>query len=267
MTAAARRQKDPPVNSLLAPDEPAPFEVVNDAAAGPWVLTCDHAANLVPRRLGKLGVTDADLARHIGWDIGAAAVTRGLAAALNAWAILQNYSRLVIDCNRPPGVPSSIPIRSERTDIQGNIGLPPADAEQRRIEIFAPYHDAIAAHLDARKAAKRPTFLVTMHSFTPVYENNARSMHAGVLYNREKRLAHALLRLLRAEPDLVIGDNEPYSVDDHSDYGINVHGEHRGLPCVEMEIRQDLIADAAGQRVWIDRLARLLPAAAEQAGL
>jgi predicted N-formylglutamate amidohydrolase len=255
------------VNSLLAPDEPAPFEVVTQAAAGPWLLTCDHAANRVPRRLGKLGVTDADLARHIGWDIGAALVTRGIAASLNAWAILQNYSRLVIDCNRPPGAASSIPTRSERTDIPGNIGLSPGDAEQRRIEIFAPYHDAIAAHLDARKAAGRPAFLVTMHSFTPVYENDARPMHAGVLYNREKRLAHALLRLLRNESGLVVGDNQPYSVDDHSDYGINVHGEHRGLPCVEMEIRQDLIADAAGQTVWIDLMARLLPAAALEAGL
>jgi predicted N-formylglutamate amidohydrolase len=255
------------VTIILSVEEPAPFEIINQAAASPWVMTCDHAANRVPRALLQLGLTDADLARHIGWDIGAAAVTRGLAARLDAWAILQNYSRLVIDSNRPPGVPSSIPIRSERTDIPGNIALSPADAEQRRMEIFAPYHDAIAAHLDARKAAKRPTFLVTMHSFTPVYENNARPMHAGVLYNREKRLAHALLRLLRAEPDLVVGDNEPYSVDDHSDYGINVHGEHRGLPCVEMEIRQDLIDDAAGQLIWIDLLARLLPAAAQQAGL
>jgi len=164
-------------------------------------------------------------------------------------------------------VPSSIPVRSERTDIPGNIGVSSADAEQRRVEIFLPYHEAIAAHLDARKAAGRAALLVTMHSFTPVYENNPRPMQAGVLYNREKRLAHALLRLLRAEPKLVVGDNEPYSVDDHSDYGINVHGEHRGLPCVEMEIRQDLIADAAGQLAWIDLLGRLLPAAAQEAGL
>jgi predicted N-formylglutamate amidohydrolase len=250
---------------LLAADEPAPFEIINQASSGPWVLTCDHASNRVPRALGTLGLGSADLARHIGWDIGAAAVTRGLAARLDAWAILQNYSRLVIDANRPPGVPSSIPIRSELTDIPGNIALSPDEAEQRRIEIFAPYHDAITAHLDARKAAGRPAFLVTMHSFTPVYENDARPMHAGVLYNREKRLAHALLRLLRAEPDLMVGDNEPYSVDDHSDYGINVHGEHRGLPCVEIEIRQDLIAEPAGQALWIERLARLLPDAAPPA--
>ena len=102
---------------------------------------------------------------------------------------------------------------------------------------------------------------------TDEYKGSKRDMHAAVLYNREKRLAHALLQLLRAEPGLVVGDNEPYSVDDHSDYGINVHGEHRGLPCVEIEIRQDLIADTEGQAAWIDRFARLLPAAAREAGV
>jgi predicted N-formylglutamate amidohydrolase len=254
------------VSALIEPDEPAPFEIINRAAASPWVLTCDHASNRIPRALRKLGVGDADLTRHIGWDIGAAAVTRGLAERLDGWAILQNYSRLVIDCNRPPGVPSSIPSRSEHTDIPGNIGLSPADAERRRLEIFAPYHDAIAAHLDARAAAGRSAFLVTMHSFTPVYDGVARPMHAAVLYNRDKRLAHSLLQSLRAESELAVGDNEPYSVDDHSDYGINVHGEHRGLPCVEIEIRQDLIADREGQATWIDRFARLLPAAAREAG-
>ena len=258
---------EPPVSALIEPKEPATFEIINQAGASPWVLTCDHASNRVPHALVKLGLSDADLARHIGWDIGAAAVTRGLAPRLDAWAIVQNYSRLVIDCNRPPGVPSSIPVRSEYTDIPGNIGISAADAERRRVEIFVPYHDAIAAHLDARAASGRAALLVTMHSFTPVYESVARRMHAAVLYNREKRLALALLRLLRGEPGIVVGDNEPYSVDDHSDYGINVHGEHRGLPCVEMEIRQDLIDDPEGQAIWIDRFARLLPAAAREAGL
>ncbi|MEJ0048743.1 MAG: N-formylglutamate amidohydrolase [Rhodospirillales bacterium] len=124
----------------------------------------------------------------------------------------------------------------------------------------------MTAHLDAREAAARPTLLVTMHSFTPVYSGNARPMQAAVLYNRDQRLAQPLLRLLRAEPGLVVGENEPYSVDDHSDYGINVHGEQRGFPSVEIEIRQDLIADAAGQREWVERLARLLPEAAGKKG-
>jgi predicted N-formylglutamate amidohydrolase len=246
---------------ILAADEPAAFTVMNAAAAGPFVFTCDHASNRVPRALGLLGVNEGDLARHIGWDIGAAAVTAGLAARLDGWAILQNYSRLVIDCNRPPGVPSSIPVRSEATDIPGNIGLSAVQAEQRRAEIFAPYHGAIESALEARAARGQASILVTVHSSTPVYAGDAREMHAAVLYNRETRLPRALLQLLRAETGLIVGDNDPYSVSDESDYGINVHGEKRGLHCVELEIRQDLIADAAGQDAWVERLGRLLPLA------
>jgi predicted N-formylglutamate amidohydrolase len=249
---------------LLAPDEPSAFTIVNAHSVSPWVITCDHAGRRIPRALGTMGVSEAERARHIGWDIGAAAVARRLAARLDGWAILQTYSRLVIDCNRPPGVDSSIPTRSENTPIPGNEGIDEAAAAARRAEIFDPYHAAIAAELDARKAAGRPAVLVAMHSFTPVYDGIARPMHAGMLYNRDARLAHALLDGLRAEPGLVVGDNAPYCVSDESDYGIPVHGERRGLPHVEIEVRQDLIAEADGQAEWAERLARLLLAAWEK---
>jgi predicted N-formylglutamate amidohydrolase len=242
---------------MLYPDEPPPFTVVNRNAASPWVITCDHASNRLPRALGTLGISEAERARHIGWDIGAAAVSRRLAARLDGLAILQNYSRLVIDCNRPPGVESSIPARSENTLIPGNASITEADAALRRTAIFDPYHAAIEAELDARQAAGRPAVLVAMHSFTPLYDGVSRPMHAGVLYNRDARLAHALLDGLRAEP-LVVGDNAPYSVSDESDYGIPVHGERRGLLHVEMEVRQDLIAEPEGQVEWAELLARLL---------
>ncbi len=251
---------------LLAPGEPGAFEILNPGAQSAWVITCDHAANRVPEMLGKLGVTDADLARHIGWDIGAAAVTRGLAARLGAWSILQNYSRLVIDCNRFPGHETSIPTISEHTEIPGNRYVGDDEAARRREEIFDPYHAAIAAHLDERAADGRPTLLVTMHSYTPIYAGQARFIHSGVLYNHDSRLALALLRHLRAEPGLEVGDNAPYSATDNSDYGVNVHGERRGIPYVEIEIRQDLIEHEAGQNEWIERLARLLPLAAQDAG-
>lgn len=254
----------PDLPLLLAPDEPAAFEILNPTAAGPWVLTCDHASNRIPRALGTLGLTQSDLTRHIAWDIGMAGVTRALAAHLDAWSILQNYSRLVIDCNRHPGYPTSIPIISERTEIPANKNLPPDAATQRRRDIFAPYHTAIAAHLDARAAAGRPTLFVALHSFTPIYDGARRAMHAGVLYNRDTRLAHALLHGLRAELNLIVGDNEPYAVTDDSDYGVNIHGAARALPHVEIEIRQDLVADAVGQGAWAERLARLLPTAMEE---
>ena len=140
---------------LLAPDEPPPFELINESGAGAWFVTCDHASNRMPRALGTLGLPEWELARHIGWDIGAAAVTRGLCARLDATVILQNYSRLAIDCNRRPGLPSSIPVRSENTDVPGNIGISEADADQRRREIFEPYHAEITRVLDSCAAAGR----------------------------------------------------------------------------------------------------------------
>jgi predicted N-formylglutamate amidohydrolase len=252
---------------LLAPDEPPPFEILNPSAASPWVINCDHASNRVPRALGTLGLGDADRARHIGWDIGAAAVTRGLVARLDAWAILQNYSRLVIDCNRHLHIASSIPERSENTAVPGNMNLSAEQKLLRQQDVFEPYQGAIVATLDARAAAGRHTLLLAMHSFTPIYDGVYRPMQAAVLYNRDARLARALYHRLCAEPGLVVGDNEPYHVADDTDYAVPVHAEPRGLPHVELEIRQDLIETEAGQAEWVDRLARLLPLAAADAGV
>jgi predicted N-formylglutamate amidohydrolase len=246
-------------SKLLANDEPAPVTVYNKDGQSPLLLVADHAGNLIPRALGDLGVTEAERARHIGWDIGIAGVSRRLADALDATLIQQNYSRLVIDCNRPPGVPSSMPQISESTPVPGNVGLGEADKAARVSDLFQPYHGAIAAELDLRRQNGRPAALVAMHSFTPVFHGVARPWHAGVLYNRDDRFAQALKRLLQAETGLTIGDNEPYSVDDETDYTIPVHGERRGLHHVAIEIRQDLIADDAGQQKWAALLARLLP--------
>ncbi|HSD34127.1 MAG TPA: N-formylglutamate amidohydrolase, partial [Alphaproteobacteria bacterium] len=131
----------------------------------------------------------------------------------------------------------------------------------RIAEIFEPYHRRIVAELDRRRAEGRPTVLIAMHSFTPVFKGAARPWHIGVLYNRDPGFAHILRDLLAAEGDLAVGDNEPYFISDESDYGIPVHGERRGIPHVELEIRQDLIADALGQEAWAERLSRLLPRA------
>jgi predicted N-formylglutamate amidohydrolase len=247
--------------NLLAADEPEPVSVDNASGASAFLLVADHAGNTVPRALDALGVTAAERQRHIAWDIGIAGVGRHLAAALDATLIRQNYSRLVIDCNRPPGVPSSIPEISEHTPIPGNVGLSEAQRTARGRDIFWPYHNRIAAELDARRHAGRPAALIALHSFTPVFKGEARRWHAGVLYNRDPRFAHRLLALLGAEGDLVVGDNAPYTVTDASDYTIPVHAERRGLHHVLVEIRQDLIAVEPGQHAWADRLARLLPLA------
>ena len=247
---------------LFRSDEPPPFSVLREGGASAFFLTADHAGRVVPRALGDLGVPAPEWDRHIAWDIGIAGTTRALADRLDAAAVLQTYSRLVIDCNRDPSWPTAFPEVSEFTPVPANAGLTAAGKAARVEAIFRPYQDRIAGMLDARAAAGRPTILIAMHSFTPVFKGQARAMHAGVLYNKDPRLAHALRDLLRAEGDLVVGDNEPYAITEASDYGIPTHGEARGLVHVEIEIRQDLIAEPAGQRAWAERLARLLPLAA-----
>jgi predicted N-formylglutamate amidohydrolase len=247
-----------PLTRLLAEDEPEPFEVVEGGARSPHLVVCDHAGRVVPRALGSLGLPDRELERHIAWDIGAGALARRLATALDAWLILQNYSRLVIDCNRPLTSPESIVERSEDTVIPGNQDVTGEQAELRARSIFEPYHGRIERELDERAAHGRPSVLIFVHSFTPTFRGVARPWQAGVLYHRDVRLALPLLAALRREPELMIGDNEPYSASALTDYGIIEHGERRDLPCVELEVRQDLLGDAPGQESWADRLARAL---------
>ncbi len=241
--------------SLLGDDEPRPFCVVNEAGASRFFLTADHAGCVIPRALGDLGLSAVERGRHIAWDIGIAEVTRGLAAALDATAVLQNYSRLVIDCNRPPEVAAAFPQVSEATPVPGNFGLSEADKAARRRAVFDPYHDEITRLLAARPGR----IYLAMHSFTPVYLGVAREVEVAVLYHRNPRASHLLAAELRREGGLVVGENEPYRVSDETDYGVPVHAERGGLDYIEIEIRQDLIKDAAGQAAWVARLARLLP--------
>src|SRR5436305_12924954 len=241
---------------LEAADVPPVLEE-NTAGRSPYLLTCDHYGRLIPRALGALGLPASELTRHIAWDIGIAGVARQLSNHLHAHLIAQRYSRLVIDCNRPPCVASSIPVLSEATAVPGNDGLTRAAAQARRQAIFEPYHRRITEVIDQRLREGTPTVLVSLHSFTPVYAGVARPWHVGSLYHRDTRLPPLLLQLFRGEGDLVVGDNEPYAVSDETDYTIPVHGEARGLMNSGIEIRQDLIADHAGERQWADRLARI----------
>src|SRR6202790_4892827 len=244
--------------SLLLGSQDGP-QVHEDNAAGrsPFLLTSDHYGRAIPRMLGDLGLPAAELTRHIPWDIGIAGVADALSKDLDAHLIAQRYSRLVIDCNRPPDAPSSIPRLSEATVIQGNENLAPGAAETRRGAIFGPYHRRIREVIEQRLRNSIPTVLVALHSFTPVYAGIARPWHIGTLYHRDTRLPPLLLKLLRAEADLVVGDNEPYAVSDETDYTIPVHGEARGLMNSGIEIRQDLISDSAGEKSSADRLARI----------
>ena len=244
---------------LLAPDEAAPISIGHFGGMSPFFLACDHAGRMIPRRLGRLGVSESELLRHIAWDIGIWGTSVRLARALDAFLIGQPYSRLVIDNNRPLTSPTLIPEISESTPIPGNLGLSDADRAARISEVFTPYHDRIEAEVTARLG--RPLLFVAMHSFTNIYKGVSRPWHAGVLFNRDQGISRIMLDLLRAEPGLTVGENEPYSVSDTSDYSAPVHAERRGLPYLELEIRQDLIATEAGEIEWAERLTRLLPEA------
>ncbi|SNS30381.1 MULTISPECIES: N-formylglutamate amidohydrolase [unclassified Azospirillum] len=244
---------------LLTAADPAPVRLLNPQSASPILLVCDHAGNSVPQALGDLGgVPAAELDRHIGWDIGAAAVTAELSRRLDAAALLTVYSRLVVDCNRRPDDPTSMPTISDGTPIPANVDISPAARQARLDALFHPYHQAISARLTAIRHGGRQPVLVSIHSFTPTMRGVARPWHVGVLWNQDGRIALPLLAALRAEGDIVVGDNEPYSARTGTDYTIIQHPEPTGIPSVMLEIRQDLIADAAGAAAWGERLARLL---------
>ncbi len=243
---------------LLEPDEPPPVIEERRNGASNFVFVVDHAGWQIPRRLDDLGLPQSELRRHVAWDIGGLAVARQTSSALDAPLIAQNYSRLVIDCNRDPQVATSIATVSEWIEIPGNIGLSDAEIAARRAEIFDPYHAHLRTLLDERKAAGRPTILIAQHTMTDLYKGVRREMHAAVLYNRDRRFAGLMLDALRREAGLIVADNQPYFVSDASDYTIPRHAEARGLAHVELEIRQDLVSSAAGQAEWARRLAAAL---------
>jgi predicted N-formylglutamate amidohydrolase len=244
---------DTAIPALLGPDEPPAVEIVNGNGSSSAVLVCDHASNRVPVRLGELGLAGAQLNDHIGWDPGAAAVARRLSAHLDAPLVLSGYSRLVIDCNRPLSHADSIAERSAGVPVPGNRGLSPDERRIRSQTLFRAYHGTIARLLDGR--AGRPSVLLSIHSFTPALDGRPRPWHVGVSSGRDRRLAELLLGVLRQDRDLIIGDNEPYPIEDGIDYTIPLHGEGRGLPSVMIEIRQDGIRTLAGAATWAARLA------------
>ncbi len=241
---------------MAALPDPDPVMRVRAMGASPFLLVSDHAGNAIPKRLGGLGISGDDRDDHIAIDIGIFATCNWLAQRLDAHYIAQTYSRLVIDSNRRPGVAASIPEASDGRAIPGNLGIDRAECERRVEEIFTPYHDAIAAALDARAAARRVTVLCAMHSFTRSMDGIRRPWDIGIIHGPSTDVADALIQALE-DSELCVGRNEPYGIDFENDYTVPVHGEGRGGPSVEVEICQDLIREDAGQR----RLAAILEAA------
>ena len=245
-----------PAAPLFSVDDPPPFEILHPERRAALLVICDHASRAMPRALARLGLEDAVTMRHIGWDIGAAQVTRNLADALDAPAVLCGYSRLVIDCNRGLGDPTSIPEISDGVAVPGNVGLTPAARVARVDGIFRPYHAAIEAQLAAFAARGVVPIVFSVHSFTPVMNGFARPWHVGVLWDKDPRVPVPLIAALAAaDPRRVVGDNQPYSAREPSGYSIRTHAEPAGLPHAAVEIRQDLIDTEAGAAEWADILA------------
>lgn len=260
-TEAAAVRHDP-AEPLLAIDEPPPYSVVNPDGASPFLLLCEHASNRIPRALGQLGLPHAERQRHIAWDIGVSALSQHLSATLDAALFMTNYSRLVIDCNRPLHAPSAIPEVSETTSIPGNLSLSATERQQRIDTLFTPFADAVKRRLDQRDAQGLQSIVVGVHSFTPIYFGRSRPWHAGVLYGEAKTFGHALIDALREDADLEVGDNEPYNIHPDEDYTVPAHADSRGLPGVLIEVRHDLIDTRQGVQAWGERLTRCLIKAA-----
>jgi predicted N-formylglutamate amidohydrolase len=260
------RVADLETTRLLQAHDPEPVERINPKGASAIFLTCEHAGRALPAALGDLGIPAEEMDRHIAYDVGAEGVARGLAERLDAALVLQRYSRLVIDCNRPLDARDCIVAQSDGTVIPANADMVDLDRSRRYREIHQPLHEAIAIALDERQASGKPIILVSVHSFTPVMRATGavRDFELGLLYNRDARFATRLAEGFRAaNPDVTVRLNAPYHVDDMSDYTIPVHGERRGVPHVLLEIRNDLITDARGQEEWAGRLAGPLRLAAD----
>lgn len=236
-----------------------PFTVRRPGAGSPFVLIGDHAGAEIPARLADLGLPPEELRRHIAFDIGVAGLGALLSDALDAPFVAQRYSRLVIDCNRDPARADSICAVSDGAQVPGNADISDEERTWRVGEVFAPYHARIAAELEGRR--DRPTTIIALHSFTPVMAGFARPWRYGVLHLGASPYCQAVLARLRATfGEAVVGDNEPYRMDE-VDYSIPHHAVGRGLDYVELEVRQDLLADAAGQARVAAELAPILTAA------
>jgi predicted N-formylglutamate amidohydrolase len=251
--------------------DPAPAEIANPGAAAPLLVIADHAGCAVPEWLVRdgrpLGLAPAVLRRHVGWDIGAGGVARGIAHRLGATAVLAAYSRLVIDPNRALGDMDCVPVRSDGLAIPANARVDDGALQARARAAYWPYHNSVDRELARLMRGGTVPLLVSIHSFTPALmaAGSARPWHVGVMASRDRRLADALLAALATVPGIVSAFNEPYSGVTHG-YCLKAHGLAQGLPHAQIEIRQDLVCTVAGEEWWADLLARLLaPIVADRA--
>lgn len=246
-----------PLSEYIDPKTTESYSLLPGRADAGIIILCDHASNALPADYGTLGVKEADLKRHIAYDIGAAEVTKALSKGLNAPALMTHYSRLLIDPNRGEDDPTLIMRLSDGAIVPGNRHVDEAERRHRIIQYYRPYHNAIDATIDQCLASGTVPVILSIHSFTEAWKDKLRPWHISVLWDRDPRLARPLLDALRDEAGLTIGDNEPYTGDLKGDT-LWQHGKMRGLADAIVEVRQDLISDDVGQSAWSERLLRIL---------
>ena len=236
------------------PSRDGAVEITNPSGRGDLVVVCEHASNFIPAELGGLGLDEEALQSHIAWDPGALAVAGAMALEFDSPLVASQVSRLVYDCNRPPEAPSAVPTVSEAFEIPGNAGLTAPDRKARADRFYSPFRDALSATLDLRMAEGRRPVLVSVHSFTPVYNGVERDMDLGILHDTDARFADALLAAAGKRADMKVRRNAPYGPDDGVTFTLTEHALGRGLLNAMIEIRNDLIADAAAQQAMAGRL-------------
>ncbi len=242
-------------------DRAAP-RILRPRGHGPFVLFCDHASNFIPPELNNLGLPAAELERHIAWDIGAAGVTEALSEILDAPAVLSSVSRLVVDCNRHTTAADLIPEISDGTAIPGNLGLSKEAWDERVERWFQPYHNAIESIMLQREARRHRFIAVSVHSMTPSLAGKARPWEISLSSHSDRSLADPVLAALRRRGDLNVGDNQPYDLNPAVDYSTPYHALRRGASQIQVEFRQDELADAGAQRRWALRFAEALTSSA-----
>jgi predicted N-formylglutamate amidohydrolase len=233
------------------------FEIIEGPATSRYILVCDHASNWIPPEYDNLGVDPLQLQRHIAYDIGAAELTRALAREMAAPAVLSHFSRLLIDPNRGDDDPTLVMKLSDGAIVPGNARVDDAEVAKRVARFTAPYHAAVDVTIDRALAAAVTPILFSIHTFTPVFHDGPRPWHCSVLWEHDGRFALPLLEALRAEPDIVAGENEPYAGALKGD-SMTRHGFDRGLPHAIVEVRQDLLDDESGISAWALRFSRIL---------
>jgi len=241
-------------STLIGKTDPAPVEITHGDASSDLVLVCEHAGRAIPKSLGSLGISTEVLNSHRGWDIGAAEVAKKISDQLEAPLVIQCYSRLVIDCNRPPFTAQSIPCSSDRVDIPGNIKACHSEKVRRVREIFDPMNHALTKLF---QTPRRATF--SIHSFTPELGGRARPWHAGFLTRKSMNTAQSLIRSIsRRQPDLVLAINEPYSIDSETDWFIPHYAEVLDLPHCLIEICNNQIDHPEGVEFWAELLTKAI---------